>query len=141
MITCLAVAEVEFRCHAGSEGWKRACGRQMFANHKLAFAAAEMEVHEAKGRLAAQNQLAAAEAQVCKTFFQLTPLGRLPVTLAKKDCCVRASVQCGAHMTRTRLQVLSAADTPAVVGAADGVLYATHTRPLTAVPAAALLPC
>ena len=38
--------------------------RQMFANHKLAFAAAEMEVHEAKGRLLAQNQLAAAEAQV-----------------------------------------------------------------------------
>ena len=36
----------------------------MFANHKLAFAAAEMEVHEAKGRLLAQNQLAAAEAQV-----------------------------------------------------------------------------
>ncbi len=39
--------------------------RQMFANHRLAFAAAEMEVQEAKARLHAQNQLAAAQTQVC----------------------------------------------------------------------------
>ena len=38
--------------------------RQMFANHRLAFAAAEMEVREAKARLKAQNQLAAAQSQV-----------------------------------------------------------------------------
>ncbi len=38
--------------------------RQMFANHRLAFAAAEMEVQEAKARLEAQNQLAAAQSQV-----------------------------------------------------------------------------
>ena len=38
--------------------------RQMFANHRLAFSAAEMEVQEAKARLEAQNQLAAAQAQV-----------------------------------------------------------------------------
>ena len=36
----------------------------MFANHRLAFAAAEMEVQEAKARLHAQNQLAAAQTQV-----------------------------------------------------------------------------
>jgi hypothetical protein len=40
--------------------------RQMFANHRLAFAAAEMEVHEAKARLLAQNQLAAAQAQAAQ---------------------------------------------------------------------------
>lgn len=40
--------------------------RQMFANHRLAFAAAEMEVHEAKARLEAQNQLAAAQAQAAQ---------------------------------------------------------------------------
>ena len=38
----------------------------MFANHRLAFAAAEMEVHEAKARLLAQNQLAAAQAQAAQ---------------------------------------------------------------------------
>lgn len=43
-----------------------ACCRQMFANHRLAFAAAEMEVHEAKARLLAQNQLAAAQAQAAQ---------------------------------------------------------------------------
>ena len=36
----------------------------MFANHRLAFAAAEMEVREAKARLKAQNELAAAQSQV-----------------------------------------------------------------------------
>jgi len=56
--------------HASAETCKRACRRQMFANHKLAFAAAEMEVHEAKGRLAAQNQLAAAEAQVRRPYSE-----------------------------------------------------------------------
>lgn len=42
--------------------------RQMFANHRLAFAAAEMEVHEAKARLEAQNQLAAAQQQAAQVL-------------------------------------------------------------------------
>lgn len=36
----------------------------MFANYRLAFSAAEMEVREAQARLKAQNQLAAAQSQV-----------------------------------------------------------------------------
>lgn len=46
--------------------------RQMFANHRLAFAAAEMEVQEAKARLDAQNQLAAAQSQVCPPIMSTT---------------------------------------------------------------------
>ena len=61
--------------------------RQMFANHKLAFAAAEMEVHEAKGRLAAQNQLAAAEAQVRRPHPELAPRLR---AASKPSSCAAA---------------------------------------------------
>lgn len=53
-------------CDGASKRLSSHACRQMFANHRLAFAAAEMEVHEAKARLEAQNQLAAAQAQAAQ---------------------------------------------------------------------------
>ncbi len=111
----------------------------MFANHKLAFAAAEMEVHEAKGRLAAQNQLAAAEAQVSQRHFQLTPLGMAVRYPSERAAACMRWHECRARSARILLLALVTADTGRGQATA-GALHAAYTWPLTALPAAALPP-